>query len=162
MQPTSAPRDFTQFVTEVTLGSDSSSVRRKIEGKKRRAASVSSLLLACTLPQVLRQIRLLVERRRRATASSNCCTRRLNANHRVFEGAEAADTGLVQSDRASGSSVLHQRRTTRTRGEEVVAALGAAAQHAVNQAGRGRARSARSRSAEVGQRSGKADRRIVR
>src|SRR3984957_20791072 len=69
---------------------------------------------------------------------------RLRANHRIFVGAEAADTGLVQGNRGSIREVRDGRRTTRDAGcGKVVTALCAGRKHVVDQAGRSLSRNAR-------------------
>src|SRR5271157_6619590 len=61
----------------------------------------------------------------------------LHANHRIFKRAEAAGAGLVQGDRNRPGVVNRSRGTTRANSCEVVAALDAAREHAVNQTGAG-------------------------
>src|SRR5580704_7442354 len=74
---------------------------------------------ACTLPQVLRQVKpyalkLLVERQKTLTGRFAADRRAggLNANHSIFKRAEAADTSLVNGDRAARGEIRHGRRTT--------------------------------------------------
>src|ERR1700676_4931333 len=76
--------------------------------------------------------------------AGNRCARRLNANHSVFERAEAADTGLIHRDWNGIGLVRHGRISACDTGSrEVVTALDASRQHAVDQASRGRRRNAR-------------------
>src|SRR5579871_5284736 len=115
-------------------------------------------------PRYFAKLTLLVEREQAlaSTFAGDGRAGRLHANHCVFERAEAADTGLVQSDRNRRRIVLNFRSTTRASGSEVVAALGAGAENAVNQASGDGAGRARSCSTKVGQSRSKTDRRISR
>src|SRR5579864_8680262 len=106
--------------------------------------------------------RLLVQRQKRLAGSfaRDGAAGRLDSDHGVFEGAEAADTGLIQSYRSARGKVLRCRRPTGTGGREDVSALGAAGQYAIDQAPGGCGRGAGSDAAQVAQCRGKAHGRI--
>src|SRR5262250_2690196 len=123
--------------------------------KTKGAANLRSLLLACTLPQVLRQTKLLQR--------SGCCRAGAHsdsaagyvAHHGVFVRAEGANAGLVRGNWIRADRIAVRRysgRASTGASLERIAALDGGIgqrQNSVNEAaGRGR-RCARSRTAQI-------------
>src|SRR5271157_2770594 len=134
-------------------------------GRKNRRSSelASAAPWLVPSPRYFAKSNLLVERQE-SLASRFAGDRGaggLHANHSVFKSAEATSTGLVQGNRNRSGVIRGSRRATRASRCEVVAALDASREHAVNQTGAGRGRGARSDATEGHQSSGKADGGIV-
>src|ERR1700722_11230452 len=86
----------------------------KLQPKKQRAAIFRSLLPGLYPPRVLCQLRTSFLERSQGLASCNRGDRGacgINPNHTVFIRAEAADAGLVESDRNARGLVRNGRRT---------------------------------------------------
>src|SRR5215831_3392014 len=108
---------------------------RDLKENIKEQRTVVRCSLACTLPQVLRQNALLVERveaedGRFGVGASAC---RIDTNHCIFLSAETANTGLVDGQRTCLNAVANQDGAGKgsRSGVERVSALSAARRIAI-------------------------------